>query len=194
LESVLGALGDGTLYADLSTGSPSLKEELAAMTAGRGPQFADVALMAPVPGRGLGTPALVSGDGARRFANWVNTRGGAIEVVGDRAGEAATRKLLRSVVMKGLAALLIESMEGAGRAGKGDWLWGHLVDELTSLDSGMLRRLLLETAPHARRRLDEMTAARELLLDLGSPAVMTSATIAHLERLVAEGMPGLSIE
>ena len=194
LGGALDALGAEVVYADLSTGSPGLKEELAAVIAGHGARFADVALMSPIPGRGLAAPALVSGSGAQEFADLMNARGGNVEVVGARAGEAATRKLLRSVMMKGLAALLIESVEAAQLAGKGEWLWGHLVAELTSLDAALLRRLLLETAPHAGRRLDEMKAAQEMLLGLGVPAHMTTATIAHLERLLTEGMPDVSLQ
>jgi 3-hydroxyisobutyrate dehydrogenase-like beta-hydroxyacid dehydrogenase len=194
LDSVLDALGSGVVYADLSTGSPAMKEDLADLVDGRGRLFADVALMSPVPGRGLSAPALASGSGAAQFAELINRRGGEVEVVGTRAGEAATRKLLRSVVMKGLAALLIESMEAGEQAGKSEWLWDHLVSELTSLDAGMLRRLLLDTAPHAGRRLDEMRAARESLAGLGVPAVMTTATIANLERLLAEGMPDIRVD
>ncbi len=194
LDGVLASLDERTVYADLSTGSPLLKEQLAEMIAGRGLLFADVALMAPVPGRGITTPAFASGSGAGQYAEMLNARGGNVEVVGDQAGEAATRKLLRSVVMKGLAALLIESMEAAEQVGKSEWLWDHLVAELSSLDPAMLRRLLLETAPHAVRRLEEMTAARELLVQSGSPAPMTTATIAHLERLIGEGMPDLPVD
>jgi len=194
LDGVLASLDDGAVYADLSTGSPSSKAQLAAVIAGRGLLFADVARMAPVPGRGIRTPALVSGSGAGQYARMVEARGGDVEVVGDRAGEAATRKLLRSVIMKGLSALLIESMEAAEHLGKSEWLWEHLVAELSSLDHVTLQRLLLEAAPHAGRRLDEMTAAYELVVASGSPALMTTATIAHLERLIAEGMPNLSVE
>jgi 3-hydroxyisobutyrate dehydrogenase-like beta-hydroxyacid dehydrogenase len=187
LAGVLETLAEQAVYADLSTGAPAAKVRLAEMLAGRDTLFADVALMAPVPGRGLATPALVSGPGAARYAELINDRGGKVDVVGAEAGEAATRKLLRSVVMKGLAAILIESMEAAGNAGKAEWFWGHIVDELTAVDEAMLRRLQHDTAPHASRRVDEMEAARDLLLDLGVSPTMTTATIAHLQRLVAEG-------
>jgi 3-hydroxyisobutyrate dehydrogenase-like beta-hydroxyacid dehydrogenase len=193
LAGVLDALEDRAVYADLSTGAPALKVDLAGRVAARGALFADVALMSPVPGRGITTPAIASGTGADRYADLINGRGGAVVVVGAQAGEAAIRKLLRSVVMKGLAAILIESMEAATGAGKEEWFWGHLVDELTDLDEGMLRRLLDDTSPHARRRVDEMEAARDLLVDLGVPPTMTSATISHLERLLDEGAPDLSI-
>lgn len=127
------------------------------------------------------------------YAAEINRRGGSVVVVGPEAGEAATRKLLRSVVMKGLAAILIEGMEAAARADKDGWFWGHVVDQLTDLDEPMLRRLLLDTAPHAKRRVEEMEAARVLLLELGVPPTMTTATVANLRRLLEEGMPDLSI-
>jgi 3-hydroxyisobutyrate dehydrogenase-like beta-hydroxyacid dehydrogenase len=187
LETVLDSLGPETVYADLSTGSPGSKAELAALVANRGASFADVALMSPVPGRGLGAPALVSGSGATRYAELVNARGGSVEVVGPAAGEAASRKLLRSVVTKGLAGVLMEAMEGAEATGRGEWMWNHVVELLTGLDEPMLRRLVAETPRHARRRLEEMEAVREMLAGLGVPSPMTEATIARLRRLVAGG-------
>jgi len=93
------------------------------------------------------------------------------------------------VVMKGLAALLIESAEAATRYGQGEWFWNHLVDQLGSMDETLMERLLFATAIHTPRRLEEMEAARDLLTELGVPATMTSATIIHLRRLLEEGMP-----
>lgn len=191
LADVLEDVDDGVVYADLSTSSPSLKQRLAEMAATRDIPFVDVALMAPIPGRGLSVPALASGTGAERFAEIMNARGGNVEVVGDRAGEAATRKLLRSVVMKGLAAVLAESMAAGSALGKDDWLWHHLVDQLTSIDVALMERLLFDTAPHAKRRLDEMEAARGMLRDLGVPADMTEGTIAWLRRIAEGATPPL---
>jgi 3-hydroxyisobutyrate dehydrogenase-like beta-hydroxyacid dehydrogenase len=182
LDAVLEDLSTGAIYADLSTGSPGLKERLAAVTASRSSRFVDVALMAPVPGRGLGVPALAAGEGAVEFAQLINERGGEVTVVGETAGAAAARKLLRSVVMKGLAALLIESTEAAERYGQGDWFWNHLVEQFGAIDETLLQRLRRATSTHAGRRVEEMEAARALLTELGVPATMTEATIAHLRR------------
>lgn len=193
LTDVLDELGGASLYADLSTAAPSLKGKLAAIAADRGIVFADVALMAAIPGRGIAAPALASGPGAEQFADMVNARGGRVEVVGSEAGEAATRKLLRSVVMKGLAALLIESMSASSRLGKAEWLWGHLVDELTSIDVAMMERLIFDTEPHATRRVEEMEAAVEMLRALGVPADVTEGTLAWLRRLAKGGMPELPV-
>src|SRR5262245_11929017 len=53
----------GTLWADLNTAAPAVKEALS-RAAGDHVDVVDVAIMAPVPPRGLGTPMAVSGPAA----------------------------------------------------------------------------------------------------------------------------------
>lgn len=180
------------VYADLATAAPGLKKELAAKAAAKDVHFVDVALMAPVPGRGLAVPALASGSGAKRYASLVNDFGGRVEVIGPDAGLASLRKLMRSVVTKGLTALVIEALELAAATGDEDWLWRHIIDELTSMDEGALVRLLEGTARHAGRREAEMEAAHDLLDEVGVPPFMTSGTASALRRIAAEGMPDLA--
>lgn len=187
LEEVAGTLDGDTVYADLSTGAPAAKRRLAEAAAGAGVAFADVALMAPVPGRGLAVPSLASGTGAVRYAEALTARGGEVEVVGDEAGAAAARKLLRSVVTKGLAALVGESHEAATRHGQAEWFWGHLVDQLGSIDEALLLRFLHGTGPHAERRLAEMEAARDMLVELGVEPTMTRAVVERLRRVADRG-------
>ena len=183
LVQALPAVSPGTVYADLSTGSPGLKRHLDETAAAAGVGFADVALMAPVPGRGLGTPAVASGPAAARFVEIVRPLGMPVEHDGDVAGHAATRKLLRSIVMKGLAGVLRESMEAARRAGLADETWSNLVDQLSNADESLLRRLAEGPAAHAGRRIEEMEAAEQLLVELGVEPTMTRATVASLRRL-----------
>lgn len=177
-------VGPRSHYADLATSSPKLKRELANFAARRRLPFTDVALMAPVPGRGLSTPALASGAGAVDYAGIINPLGGRVDVVGEEAGVAATRKLMRSVVTKGLAGLVRESMAAARAAGEEEWLWSHLVELTVTADEEFLERLVDGTESHAQRRLAEMQAAADFLADLGAPADMTSGTIEHLRRVL----------
>lgn len=181
------------LYSDWSTASASLKASLAARAAEAGVVFADVALMAIVPGNGLRLPALCSGSGAERFETLFRPLGMDVEAISPVAGEAATRKLLRSVMMKGLAATVIEAMRGAEQAGCGGWLWRNLADELAAADEAVLARLVSGTGRHAVRRLHEMEAAAELLADLGVDPVMTAATVESLRRVPREGVPGVPV-
>lgn len=178
--AALPSLVPGAVYADLNTARPSLKRELAALVAGAGGQFADVALLGPVPGRGLGTPALASGKGARAFADALGPLGMPVEVVSDEAGDAAALKLLRSVFMKGLAASAIESLRAAEAAGHADWLEEQLAQVI---GRPLLERLLAGSRQHAARRVDEMEAARDLVLELGVEPRIASASMALLAEL-----------
>jgi len=180
------SLTPGSIYADLNAASPALKVAVAELVEGRGARFADVALMAPVPGRGARTPSLASGAGAQGYAHALGPLGAPIEVLGRSPGEAATRKLLRSVFMKGLAAVTLEALAAAERAGLGEWMHGELAAAYEGADGALLSRLLEGSELHAVRRVDEMRAAREMLDELGSPGRMTDATIGWLEVLAAE--------
>jgi 3-hydroxyisobutyrate dehydrogenase-like beta-hydroxyacid dehydrogenase len=185
LRQALADIPATTLYADLSTASAGLKQRLAATAATGGLQFVDVALMAPVPGTGLHTPALASGPGAESFVEVLVPLGMPVECCGVEPGIAATRKLLRSVVVKGLAALVIESMDGAHAAGLAAETWANLADLVTAADGPFLRRLVEGTGPHAARRHHEMEAASALLVELGIEPVMSRSTVESLRR--AEG-------
>ncbi|MFQ5558697.1 MAG: DUF1932 domain-containing protein, partial [Acidimicrobiales bacterium] len=184
LHQAIEVIAPGAVYADLATGPASLKRELATAAAVRGIEFADVALMATVPGKGAATPSLASGPAASAYRRLVAPLGARVEVIGAEPGAAASRKLLRSVVMKGLAAVVIEAMRGGQAAGDGAWLWGELVREITSADGDLLARLVSGTGAHALRRQHEMEAAATMLRELGIDPVMTDATVRALGKIV----------
>ncbi|HEY7179024.1 MAG TPA: NAD(P)-binding domain-containing protein [Gaiella sp.] len=181
--SVVRALGPGQLYADLNTTAPALKRELAAALAPSGAGFADVALLGGVPARGVGTPALASGDGAEPFAELMRPLGMPVTVVGGEPGEAAGLKLLRSVFMKGLAAAVLESVEAAGRRDADDWLRGEIAEVV---GEPLLERLLSGSVAHAARREDEMDAAAAYLRELGVEPRVAEAAAGWLRQLAAE--------
>jgi 3-hydroxyisobutyrate dehydrogenase-like beta-hydroxyacid dehydrogenase len=185
--AALPGLRPGAVYADLNTASPELKRDVAALVQGAGARFADVALLGPVPDRGLGTPALASGAGAQTFADAFEPLGMPVEVVSEQAGDAATLKLLRSVFMKGLAAAAIESLRAAEAAGHPDWLERELA---AVIGRPLLERLLEGSRKHAERRVDEMEAARDLLLELGVEPWITAASAALFAGLAEDKLAG----
>lgn len=191
LVQALEEIPAGAVYADLATASPTRKQHLAAVAATRSLAFADVALMAMVPGNGLYGASLVSGPGAARYAAMLAPAGVPTEVVGEEPGTAATRKLLRSVVMKGVPALMIESLRAAEVAGLAPETWDNLIGQISSADERFIRTLLEGTATHSARRTAEMEAAIELLESLGVDPVMTRATTERHRRMPAEGLPEL---
>jgi 3-hydroxyisobutyrate dehydrogenase-like beta-hydroxyacid dehydrogenase len=181
---VLPALRASTIYADLNTASPDLKRELAALVAEAGAPFVDVALLGPIPQHGLRAPVLASGAGATAFAELFEPLGMPVEVLSEHPGDAAALKLVRSVFMKGLAAAVVESMQAAEIAGHADWLAEEIA---RMIGRPYLERALEGSRKHAARRVDEMEAARDLLVDLGVEPHIASASAAQLAELASGG-------
>jgi 3-hydroxyisobutyrate dehydrogenase-like beta-hydroxyacid dehydrogenase len=183
VRSVVSVLRRGQVYADANTSGAALKQELAALVEPTGAAFADVALMAPVPGRGLRTPALASGSGAEAFRRLFEPLGMPVAVVGGSPGIAATRKLLRSVAWKGVAAVVNEALAAARAAGLEDWMRGELLALLRSADDETLTRFEEGSRRHARRRAHEMADVARLLRELGVAPHVSDAAFAQLEAL-----------
>jgi 3-hydroxyisobutyrate dehydrogenase-like beta-hydroxyacid dehydrogenase len=182
-EAALPGLSEDALYADLNTASPELKRDIAAKVSRTGAWFADVALLGPVPTLGFRTPALASGPGARRFADIFEPLGMPVEVVSDEPGDAAARKLLRSVFMKGLAASVLESLSAAEAAGHAEWLESEIA---AVIGEPLFERLVDGSRRHAVRRVDELEAARDLLRELGVEPRITAASAAVLAGLAGK--------
>jgi 3-hydroxyisobutyrate dehydrogenase-like beta-hydroxyacid dehydrogenase len=168
----------------MNTTEPTLKRRLSALASERGVVFADIAIMTSVPGRGLATPLLASGEGARRAAMLLGAYA-CVEVLDEPAGAASQRKLLRSVFYKGMAAAVVEALAAARALGLEEWLWDNIAQELASSSEQSLHRIVSGTYRHAARRADEMVAAATMLADLGVEPDIARAAEVSLRRLSA---------
>lgn len=121
-------------------------------------------------------------------ASVLGALGASVTVLDGPPGVAATRKLLRSVFYKGLAAAVTEALRAGGAAGCEDWLRNDIAQVLAEASTATVDRLEQGSIRHARRRVDEMTTAGELLEELGVPARVTRASQGWLEQLVAENL------
>src|SRR5262249_43467197 len=166
------------------------KQRLAELARAAGVGFTDVALMAPVPGNGLGTPMVASGVAAPSLTSALAPLGATVEVLPGPAGAAAARKLVRSVFYKGMAAAVTEALRAAHAAGCEDWLRANIAAELTAASAATVERLEQGSRRHARRRADEMAAAAELLAGLGVPARIAAASEQWLRDLMADAACG----
>jgi 3-hydroxyisobutyrate dehydrogenase-like beta-hydroxyacid dehydrogenase len=186
LRSVQDALRPGQLYADLNTSGAALKRELAALVAPTGAAFADVALMAPVPGSGLRTPMLAAGGGAAEFARVLGGLGAEVALAGDEPGDAAQRKLLRSVLWKGMSAVVLESLAAARAAGCEPWMREQIVALFELADGPLADRMETGSRTHAVRRLHEMEDVAAQLRELGVQPRVSEASAAWLRDLTLE--------
>lgn len=185
-EQIAEALTEVHLYADLNTAGPPDKQRIAEIVENAGARFADVALMAPVPGRGITTPALASGSGGATFAEIFRPLDMPVEVVGPRAGTAATRKLLRSVFVKGMTAAILESLQAARELGCEGWLEEQIIRTLLDADEAFVRRLIEGSRRHAGRRIVEMEQATALLERTGVQPHIAAAARSRLRMTVAD--------
>lgn len=185
MDALRVGVSSARVWADMNTGSPGLKRRLADLAAAHSVSFADIAIMAPVPGRGLRTPLLTSGPAATRVAELLTPLGASVTVLDGPPGLAAERKLLRSVFFKGLAAAVVEALDAGRAAGCEDWLRDNITEELTRAGESTVERLVTGTHQHAVRRADEMAAAADMLTELGVEPTMTAATRDFLTRLTS---------
>jgi len=186
LRAALPAMAPGAVWADLNTASPGIKRELAQIGQAHGIPVTDIAMMAPVPGRGLRVPMLASGESAAQVAALLGAFGADIDVLDGPAGLAASKKLLRSVFYKGMAASIVEALEAARAAGCEPWLREHIAEELAKSDLSTVERIVTGTGQHAVRRGAEMAAAAQMLSELGVQPLMADASRALHERLAGE--------
>lgn len=191
LQQARSYISSKSLYADFSTNTPAAKKEMGMIAAQQKFQFADIALMGTVPGKGLKSPALASGDGAGEFINLFSKLGMPVEFVSEIPGDAAIRKLLRSIIMKGLAATIIEALRAAEKTSCQDWLWQNIVTEITQADGELLSRLVSGTEKHAIRRLHEMEACQAMLEDYDIEPLLTRGTVEILRRISKDGVPDI---
>lgn len=186
LREALPGMQPTAVFADLNTGSPDQKQRLATIAAEAAVAFADVAVMAPVPRAGVRTPLLVSGLAAARLTDAWGSLGIPVTDVGTSAGSAAGLKMLRSVFMKGLAALVFEAATAAELAGSRSWMLAEMAGELGPDGAALIDRLVDGTRAHAPRREHEMRDARDYLETLRAPGWMTDATIEWLRAIAAD--------
>ena len=186
MDEALPAMADGALYADLNTSHPDTQRALAARAAGRGIPFSDVAILAPVGRARIDTDLLVSGVATPHLLGALRGVGIPAADAGPDAGAAAERKLLRSVFMKGVAALVFESATAAEKVGARDWVMGQIAAEFGDGGEELVERMLEGTRRHAVRRAAEMREVRSYLGSLEAAHPMTDGTIAWLERIAAD--------
>ncbi|WP_435069696.1 DUF1932 domain-containing protein [Amycolatopsis thermoflava] len=172
-QSVAQFLPPAAVYVDMNAAAPEVKRTIAGMVGES--RFADVAVIGPVPAHGAATPVIISGHASARAATTFEQLGARVDDIGGAPGAASGRKLLRSTFMKGLGALIVESVLAGRAAGAEDWVREQMARELSGGDAAV-NRLHDGTLKHAARRAGEADAAAALLDSLGVLPVMTRAT------------------
>jgi 3-hydroxyisobutyrate dehydrogenase len=185
-QSVVGALAPGACYADFTSSAPSPMRAAAELVEGAGAEFCDVAILGPVSWHGAQTPLMVAGSGATRVAEVATSWGAPVEIVDGPPGSAMAHKLLRSVLMKGLAGVVTEAVTAGTAAGYESWIRDQIAAQLAGDGHAVIDRLLTGTRTHAERRAHEMHDTAAYLEELGLPADLAHAAENALRRIAGE--------
>ena len=171
-------LRSGHIYADLNSVSPARKREIAAVIRGTGAAFVEVAVMAPVEPYGHRVPMLLGGGSAALFAERMAPYGMRMQVLpSSEIGTAAAVKMCRSIVVKGLEALLCECVLGAHEYGAAEHVFASLQESYPGIEWKALADYSIgRMVVHGERRAREMEEVAQTLRAMGIDPIMAEAT------------------
>ncbi len=178
------------LYADLNSISPKAKEKVADAASAGGATFCEIAVMGPIPPYGHKAPLLLGASGAERFQALFAPLGMRMEIVStDRVGRAAAIKMFRSIVYKGIEALLLECVLGAGQYGAEERVFASLKESIPGVDWKKLADYMVgRVVVHGERRAREMDEVARTLEELGIEPMMASATARRFDWAAGTGL------
>lgn len=187
--SCLRGLHKGQLFLDINSVSPQRKIETARRVAPTGAAYVDVAVMAPVAPYQHKVPCLIGGPGAADLLPRARALGMKMDRVSGEVGQASAIKMFRSIMIKGLEALVLESMLAASEYRVEERVLASLKETFPTLDWEKLSGYMLErVVSHGKRRAAEMREVAETLKALGIEPLMAAATAARQQWLADLGV------
>jgi len=182
--SAAAGIAAGTLYFDCNSCSPGTKRQAAELIEAAGGRYVDAAVMAPVHPALHQVPMLLSGP-------HVDAAVAALAALDMRAkpapgpvGHASSIKMIRSIMVKGLEALVAECTLAGRRAG----VDAQVLESLEASYPGFGWReragyMLERVTTHGIRRAAEMREVALTVEELGVPADMAHAVVEWQQRI-----------
>lgn len=179
-------LGEGQLFLDINSVSPATKRKAARYFARA--RFVEAAVMSAVPKQRLQVPMLLGGPHAFEAAESLHRIGMNATPLSDQLGEASAVKMCRSVIIKGLEALVIESLFAARKYGAEEKVLESLAASFPGMgwEDHLPDYLISRVAEHGHRRAVEMREVAQTLQHVGIEPMMALATSRRQKQLVGE--------
>ena len=144
-------------FLDFNSASPGAKKKAAALIDGAGGRFVEGAVMTSVPPHRIRVPLLLGGPA--RCSTQAAARCAGLRGQG-RVGElgvASATKMCRSVMIKGLEAMVVESFTAARAYGVEDAVLASLAETFPGIDWERQGAYFFQRViQHGRRRAEEM--------------------------------------
>jgi 3-hydroxyisobutyrate dehydrogenase-like beta-hydroxyacid dehydrogenase len=179
-------LRPGSLFLDLNSASPGTKQQAAAAVEAAGAHYVEAGVMTSVPPYGIRVPMLLGGTRAAELASVLQAWGLDARAVSEKLGVASAIKMCRSVMIKGLEALVIESYATARHYGVEDHVLPTLQETFPSIDWQQQGAYFFSrVVQHGKRRAEEMREAALTVREAGFEPFMATA-IADKQQWVAD--------
>ena len=176
----------GTLFLDLNSASPGTKQQASEAIEAAGGQYVEAGVMTSIPPYGIRVPMLLGGPQASALATRLCGYGMDAKAVSEKLGVASAIKMCRSVMIKGLEALVIESYATARAYGVEDHVLPTLAETFPSIDwEKQGAYFFSRVVQHGKRRAEEMREAANTVREAGFEPFMASA-IADKQQWVAD--------
>ena len=182
----------GTVFLDLNSASPGTKQQCAALIEQRGAHYVEAGVMTSVPPYGIKTPMLLGGPQAAALAALLVSWGMDAKAISDKLGVASAIKMCRSVMIKGLEALVIESYTTARAYGVEDHVLPTLAETFPSIDWAQTGGYLFSrVVQHGQRRAEEMREAANTVKEAGFAPLMTAAIAGKQQWVASQARAGV---
>ncbi len=165
------------LYVDLNSVSPASKRSIEAQVCSNKAMFVEASIMAPVPPYQHRVPILMTGSAAPELVRDLAPFGMCLEVMDGNTGAAAAVKMCRSIVVKGLEALLFEATRAACSFGAEERVFRSLDETFPGMNWKSLATYMIgRVVVHGERRAQEMAEVAETLKSVNVEPIMCQAT------------------
>lgn len=169
-------LKQGTVFVDLNSASPQTKRDCAAAIEAAGGRYVEAAVMSSVPPHGLRVPMLLGGPHALEMAPVLCDWGLDAKAASPELGVASAIKMCRSVIIKGMEALVVESFTAARAYGVEDEVLASLQETMPGIDWEQQGSYFFERViQHGQRRSEEMVESAATMADVGIGSSMAAA-------------------
>src|SRR5690606_4841140 len=147
----------GAWFLDFNSASPGAKQRAAGLIDGAGGHYVEGAVMTSVPPYRIRVPLLLGGAHAARLAPLLGEIGFAAEFAAAEIGVASATKMCRSIMIKGLEAMVIEAFTTARAYGVEDAVLGSLAETFPGIDwEKQGTYFFARVIQHGRRRAEEV--------------------------------------
>jgi 3-hydroxyisobutyrate dehydrogenase-like beta-hydroxyacid dehydrogenase len=191
-ESCAPAVKWGAFFLDFNSASPGAKIKAAERVGAGGARNVEGAVMTAIAPYRIRVPLLLGGPSASALQPLLVALGFDATVASDTLGVASATKMCRSVMIKGLEAMVIESFTAARAYGVEDQVLASLAETFPGIDWEKLGGYFFQRAiQHGRRRAEEMREAAETVRETGLEpwsAAGTAARQAWVAELVDAGV------